>query len=327
MIKLDELNFVGEGLSRPECVLVDYRGNLHVADWRGGVTVIKNQKNLKTIVPNGDFNLKPNGIAILKGSDGWLVAHLGDVDGGIFHLSSDGNLEPFLLEVDKKALPPTNYVHIDHLARTWITVSTRLKPRIFACRPDHADGFVILVDGKGPRIVADNLGYTNECVVDPISNRLYLNETFGRRLSCFDIKEDGSLSKKRVVIEFEFGEFPDGLTFDVDGGIWITSIVSNRVIRISPGGKKQIILEDNSFSHLNWVEQAYLNSSLERKHLDKVGGEILKNISSLAFGGNDMRTVYLGCLHGDSITTFRSKIAGARPAHWQPKALSELFLK
>ena len=327
MIKLHELNFVGNDLSRPECVLVDSSGDLHIADWRGGVTIIQNQTNFKTIISNVDFNLKPNGIAILHGNDGWLVTHLGDTDGGVFHLSIEGHLEPFILEVDKTALPPTNYVHVDHLARTWITVSTRLTPRILGCRPDHADGFIILVDNKGPRIVADNLGYTNECIVDPLTNRLYLNETFGRRLSFFDIEENGSLSNKQTVCEFEFGEFPDGLTFDVEGGIWITSIVSNRVIRITPEGKKQTILEDHSLSHLDWVEQAYLNSRLERKHLDTAGGKILKNISSLAFGGKDMKTAFLGCLQGNSIATFRSEIAGAKPAHWKPKALKELYSK
>ncbi|MDG2474241.1 MAG: SMP-30/gluconolactonase/LRE family protein [Paracoccaceae bacterium] len=327
MIKLDELNFIGKDLSRPECVLVDSKGDLHIADWRGGVTIIRNQTESKTIVSKSDFKLKPNGIAILRGNEGWLVTHLGDVDGGVFHLSPEGRLEPFLLEIDKTLLPPTNYVHVDHLARTWITVSTRLSPRILGCRPDHADGFIVLVDNLGPRIVADNLGYTNECIVDPHRNRLYVNETFGRRLSYFDIKENGSLSNKKVFFEFEFGEFPDGLTFDSEGGIWITSIVSNRVIRISPEGKKQIILEDNTTAHLDWVENAFLNSSLERKHLDTSGGNILKNISSLAFGGKDMKTAFLGCLQGESIIMFRSEIAGARPAHWEPKALKELCSK
>jgi hypothetical protein len=42
----------------------------------------------------------------------------------------------------------------------------------------------------------------------------------------------------------------------------------------------------------------------------------LKNISSIAFGGPDLRTAYLGCLLGDALATFRSPVAGAPPAHW-----------
>ena len=324
MVDINEVGFIGENLSRPECVLVDSERALHIADWRGGVTVISTQNKIRTIVAEGNFELKPNGIAILAGNDGWLVTHLGDIDGGVFHLNTEGKLEPFLLEIDKKALPPTNYVHIDSLARIWITVSTRLTPRILGCRPDHSDGFIILIDERGPRVVADNLGYTNECVVDATGSRLYVNETFGRKLVCFDIATDGSLSHKRTIFEFGFGEFPDGLTFDVEGGIWITSIVSNRVIRIDPNGESQIILEDSNLCHLEWVEKAYLSSSLERKHLDTNASKVLKNISSLAFGGNDMKTVYLGCLQGGSIATFRSNIAGAEPAHWIPKTFSEI---
>ena len=324
MIDINSLSFIGENLSRPECVLVDFKRALHIADWRGGVTIISNKNKNRTIIAQGNTELKPNGIAILAGNDGWLVTHLGDTEGGVYHLQPDGKLEPFLLEVDKKALPPTNYVHIDKLARIWITVSTCLTPRILGCRPDHSDGFIILIDERGPRVVADNLGYTNECVVDPSGNKLYVNETFGRKLVCFDIGNDGSLLNKKTVFEFGYGEFPDGLTFDSQAGIWITSIVSNRVIRIGPDGKSQIILEDSNLSHLEWVEKAYLSSSLERKHLDTNGSKVLKNISSLAFGGHDMKTVYLGCLKGGSIASFRSQIAGAQPSHWNPKTFAEV---
>ena len=39
-IDLNEISFIGKGLSRPECVLVDKEQTLHIADWRGGVTLI-----------------------------------------------------------------------------------------------------------------------------------------------------------------------------------------------------------------------------------------------------------------------------------------------
>jgi sugar lactone lactonase YvrE len=126
---------------------------------------------------------------------------LGDTDGGVYHLDWNGQLKPFLLSLDGQPLPPTNYVHVDHLARVWITVSTRLVPRIRGCRPDYSDGFIILVDKKGPRVVADNLGFINECLVDPNTDRLYVNETFGRRLSCFDISSEGPLKNKRVICD------------------------------------------------------------------------------------------------------------------------------
>ena len=39
MIFLDDLDFVGCDLSRPECILASRSGHLYSADWRGGVAV------------------------------------------------------------------------------------------------------------------------------------------------------------------------------------------------------------------------------------------------------------------------------------------------
>ncbi len=51
-------------------------------------------------------------------------------------------------------------------------------------------------------------------------------------------------------------------------------------------------------------------------YLDAIRSRRLKNLSSLAFGGPDLRTAYLGCLLGDSLATFRAPVAGLPPSHW-----------
>ena len=211
------------------------------------------------------------------------------------------------MELAGEPLPPTNYVHVDARERVWLTVSTRLAPRSLGYRADHGDGFIVLLDEGGARIVADGLGYANECLIHPEREQLYVNETFARRLVRFDVAADGGLSNKTVVARFGPGTFPDGLTFDAEGGIWITSIVSNRIIRVDPSGGQEVVLEDSDPDHLDWVEQAYRSGTMGRRHLDRAAGRRLKNISSLAFGGPDLRSVYLGCLLGDSIATFRSE--------------------
>ena len=215
-----------------------------------------------------------------------------------------------------RTLPPTNYPHLDSQGRIWITVSTRHMPRAAAYRGDVSDGFIILVDRGEARIVADGLGYTNECLVYPDGTRLFVNETFARRLSSFDIAPDGSLSNKQVIAEFGEGTFPDGLTFDEQGGTWVTSIVSNRVIHISIEGEQTLFLEDVDPDRLRWVEDAFQEKVMGRPHLDQAHGSRLQNISSLAFGGPDLRTIYLGCLLGDHISSVKSPVAGYPPVHW-----------
>ena len=322
MLPLERLEFIGSDLHRPECVLCTSDGVLHVADWRGGVSLIAPDGQQRTVLAKGDFLPKPNGIAILP-EGGWLLAHLGDDRGGVYRLAPDGTLTPELLEVAGAALPPTNYVHIDKDGRLWVTVSTRKQPRSLGYRPDCDDGFVALKDETGARIVADGLGYTNECLIHPETGQLFLNETFARRLSRFDVGPDGQLSNRKTLATFGAGTFPDGLTFDAEGGIWVTSIVSNRVIRVGADGSQTVLLEDARPDDLARVEAAFQAGEMGRPHLDRTFGAKLQNISSAAFGAPDLKTVYLGCLLGAQVVRFTSDIAGLRPAHWDWTASSE----
>lgn len=170
---------------------------------------------------------------------------------------------------------------------------------------------------RAARIVAGGLGYTNEAMLSPDGQWLYVNETFARRLSRFPVAADGSLGTKQIVATFGHGTYPDGLAFDVEGHVWITSIVSNRVLRVGPDGAATVILEDADPTHVQWCEDAYRAGTMGRPHLDRTAGRVLKNISSLAFGGPDLRTAYLGCLLGDAIACFLAPVAGHPPFHWR----------
>jgi sugar lactone lactonase YvrE len=317
LIPLDSLRWKGHGLVRPECVLATRSGDLFSADWRGGVAQIRpdgSQTLYQGTLPGGR-PLRPNGIALRRNGN-FLLADLGEELGGVFELSRDGRIWPTLTEVDGVELPPCNFVLEDGKGRMWLTVSTRQRPRAKAYRNNVADGFIVLRDEKGARIVADGLGYTNEAVLSPEGEFLYVNETFGRKLTRFRLKPDGSLSGRETVATFGKGTFPDGLAFDAEGGIWITSLVSNRVICVRPDGSQRLMLEDADEAHVEWVEEAFLAGTMGRPHFDRCAGKALRNISSLAFVGADRRTVVLGCLLGNSLACFASPVAGLPPVHW-----------
>jgi sugar lactone lactonase YvrE len=311
-----QARFVGDDLDRPECVLALATGELLVSDWRGGVSMFCGdggdrrgmyiEGNPSGVLPNG-FALNPDGTV--------LVANLGD-SGGFWQLQPDGEMTPYLVELDGEPIPPANFVLNDHQGRTWMTVSTRLTPRDRAYRQDVADGFILLEQEGQARLAADGLGYTNEVQVDPSGEWLYVNETFARRTSRFRIGPRSQLGPRETVCEYGAGTFPDGLCFDVEGAFWVTSIISNRVIRVTPEGEQQLLLEDADREHLVWVEEAYQANELGRPHLDQVRSRHLQNISSLAFGGDDLKTIYLGCLLGRRIASFRSPVKGMAPAHW-----------
>ncbi len=305
-LTLDQASFVGHDLVRPECVLTSTDGTLHVSDFRGGVTRVDPDGSQTLIVhpPREDgFLLQTNGFAI-EPDGSYLIAHLEDHRGGVFRLAPDGTLTTFLAEIDGRPLPPTNFVLRDRQGRIWITVSTRVMPRTLVRSRHHADGFIVLVDAKGPRIVAEGLGFTNECRFDRDEHHLYVNETFGRRVTRFTIEDDGSLTERRNVATFGSGTYPDGIEIDRNGTLWITSIFSNRIILVDPDGHQETILEDYDAAFLNGLEAGYLDDTLKyTPPPQSVPSQLLGNISSLAFGA-DGRSIYLGCLMGDRIVRF-----------------------
>lgn len=315
--RLDEVTFVGSELNRPECVICTRAGHWYSADWRGGVAhgLPDGSQRLYTGQISPDRPLRPNGVALC--ADGsFLLADLGESVGGVYRLTRDGQVTPFLTEVEGRELPPSNFVVQDRLGRTWITVSTRLEPRSLGYNAQCNDGFIVLVDDSGARIVADGLGYTNECVIDAAGEFLYVNETFVRRLTRFRLHPDGSLTDRTVITEFGPGTFPDGLALDQAGDFWVTSIVSNRLIRVQSDGSQTVFLEDADPMHLQAVELAWQESRMGREHLDGIKSRRLRNISSLAFGGPTLSVGYLGCLLGDSIGQLQMPVSGLAPVHW-----------
>lgn len=84
----------------------------------------------------------------------------------------------------------------------------------------------------------------------PDGRTLVVSETFGARLTAFDIAADGSLSGQRTWADFgdpgiddmfayvESGAAtPDGLCVDAEGAVWMADGVNRRVLRVAEGGE------------------------------------------------------------------------------------------
>lgn len=318
MLNVDpaEVNFIGAGLTRPECVLTTRSGDLFVSDRRGGISHIHPDGRTEFIeARNHPDGFMPNGIALMPNRD-VMIANLGAAS-GVWRMTLDGDITLVLSEIDGKPLPPPNFVGLDRAGRLWITVSTWQIPREKAFAKGFADGFIIVMDDAGARIVADGIGFTNEAIVDPTRQWLYVNETIGRQTVRFPINGDGSLGPREIVATYPPATFPDGLTFDAEGGVWIVSVASNRVIRVAPDGDVQVVLDDSDPERMREIEAAFQAGPVGRDVMDAGKARLLGNLASIAFGGSDLKTVFMGSLHGTQIATFRSPIAGAAPVHWE----------
>ncbi len=311
LIPLSAITWIGEGLKRPECVLTTAKGEVFCGDHHSGIAEIGKPKRDIIGAPSG---FMPNGVAMTKSRE-FLIANLGP-GGGVWRLDRDWRLFPHLFEADGELLRVCNFVGVDAAGNEWISVSTRTFPRELSFRPRHADGFIVRRDSEGAHIVADGIGFTNECRVDPSGQWLWVNETAGKRISRFPIKGK-ALGRKQIMHEFGAGEYPDGFAFDHEGGAWVACVNSNRVIRVEANGRRTLIL-DGSIAELVAEGEAFFQADRGGRHHVELGARSpLKNIASVAFGGPDLKTVYLGNLVGDKIPTFQSPIAGAEPVQWR----------
>jgi sugar lactone lactonase YvrE len=97
------------------------------------------------------------------------------------------------------------------------------------------------------RVVANEMHLPNGMVVTADGKTLIVAETSARRLTAFDIEDDGSLSGRRVWAELP--NLPDGICLDEDNCVWVASpFPPSGFYRIAEGGKilDQLTLENTA---------------------------------------------------------------------------------
>ncbi|WP_251863649.1 SMP-30/gluconolactonase/LRE family protein [Achromobacter sp. Marseille-Q4962] len=101
------------------------------------------------------------------------------------------------------------------------------------------------------RAVAHDLCFPNGSFITPDGRTLIVNETFGNRISEFDILDDGGLGPRRDWASF--GELPrtddlqaliaasaigpDGGALDAEGALWVADAIGKRIVRVARGGR------------------------------------------------------------------------------------------
>jgi sugar lactone lactonase YvrE len=98
--------------------------------------------------------------------------------------------------------------------------------------------------------VATDLWFPNGSVITR-DGVLLVNETFGNRVTAFDLTEDGRLTNRRTWAEFgalptqraiekalpQLSVAPDGCCLDAEGALWIADAAGGRLLRVAEGGK------------------------------------------------------------------------------------------
>ncbi len=283
-INLDDVELISNGLKRPEGVMVARDGTVWCSHGDGGLTRIAGDGSSETIMGLGG---QPNGICI--DVDGSIV--VANIRGNVQRLFPDGRVETIAEVFDAKKFTTPNFPLIDSQQRLWVTNSTVREDYRDALKEPGPDGSLcLIVDGQATE-VADGLRFANGVALDAEEKFVYVAETFARRVVRYEIRDDNSLGPQEQYgpLLGEMG-YTDGIAFDVTGNLWVTLPSMNALGVIDPQQNWTIVLEDPD-------------------------GEKLNRPTNICFGGDDLRTAYIGSLRGKSLPRFQVPHPGLPLVH------------
>ena len=191
---------------------------------------------------------------IVPAQDGAMVCSL--EDGLYLFIEETGAIAP-LLGVEA-GLPGNRFNdgHVDAQGRLWFGSMDDAE--------EQRTGVLYRFDGAQVAAMDDGYVITNGPALSPDGRTLYHTDTLSRRIYAFDVLEDGALERKRIFAELQGAGYPDGMAVDAEGCLWVATFGGWRIVRYDPQGARL--------------------------------GEVrfpCANITKLAFGGEDLRTVYV----------------------------------
>jgi sugar lactone lactonase YvrE len=107
---------------------------------------------------------------------------------------------------------------------------------------EFAPGIVALVEPDGTvRQVAEGLAFPNGMAITPDNQTLIVAESYGNRLTAFEIAADGGLSHGRLWAKVD--GYPDGICLDAENAAWFADVPNKRCTRVREGGEVAQVIE------------------------------------------------------------------------------------
>jgi sugar lactone lactonase YvrE len=198
---------------------------------------------------------------------------------GIFTASRDGVLETLLapIKIEDPSIR-TNDAKCDSHGRMWVGTMAF----------DFTEGAAALFtfDSKVLKEVVPDLTVSNGIGWSLDQKTMYFIDSVTKRVDIFDVDlELGELKNRRVFVSLVDGDaFPDGLTTDEDGGVWVALFGGGEVRRFDASGELTHIVELP-----------------------------VKQVTSCCFGGEDMSELFITTANNgmDSDALIKEPLAGS----------------
>jgi gluconolactonase len=223
-------NFV-TGLDHPEGVAVGGDGTLYAGGEAGQVyRISSNGKTVETLANTGGFCL---GITLDR-EENLYVCDLGRR--ALMKVTQHGSVTVVAEGVGDRKFTCPNFSVFDSKGNLYFSDSGEWKA---------ANGVVcrLGVDGKVEVFAEGPFHFANGLALDATERYLYVVESNLDRVVRIEIKPDGRAGTPAVYAE-GLARVPDGIAFDADGNLYVTTYASNCIYRVRPDRGVDLLCQD-----------------------------------------------------------------------------------
>jgi sugar lactone lactonase YvrE len=206
--------------------------------WRAGALWLSDfyQRRVLRVTPDGAVETvaevpgQPSGLGWLP--DGRLLV-VSMNDRRLLRQDRQGLVEA--ADLSGLAAWPCNDMLVDGLGRAYVG---NFGFDLHARAPFAATSLLLVTPDGRVVVAAEDMHFPNGMVLTPDGRTLIVAESYGQRLTAFDVADDGTLRRRRVWAQLEGkGVGPDGICLDAQGAVWLASPVSREVLRVKEGGE------------------------------------------------------------------------------------------
>lgn len=296
------------GVKRPEDVVVARDGTVWVSDQDSACVRVEADGSITRV---GRAGGAPNGINMDR-EGRILIANFGGPEDGHGPLQRldpvSGAVDVLVGELGGRKLFGCNYPLVDGQGRVWCSHSTW--GSLDAAWDGQHDGLVFRVEPDGRvQVVAEGIEFANGMAFDEGERHLYVCQTVSCNVVRYAIRADGSLGPREVYgpklgythkevqarrpvtreLRSQLGP-TDGCGFDQEGNLWVTLVLANKVVAITPAGEVVTVLSDPE-------------------------GKLMRNPTNVTWGGADLCDLYIGSVVSDYVLKLRSPVPGLPLIH------------
>lgn len=289
---ISQVETFGAGVLKAEGVVVDKQGNV----WGGGRNGV-----IYKVAPDGVVHevarlpdrAIPNGVALDR--DGSFV-YCDLRHHAVMRWSPDGKVSLVADRAGDVKLSIPNFCSYDAEGNLYVSNSSSRPGReVFSEFTDpQPNGAVVRIrpDGRGD-VVATGIYFANGTAIDPNEDAVYVLESSRNDCVRIQMNQDGTFGRPEIYAT-GFPALPDGMAFDVDRNLYITLPgvpengklePRNRIIKVDPNGEWDTFVHDPD-------------------------GTTLAFPTNCAFGGPDLRDLYIANLEGDHFNKLHTAAKG-----------------